>query len=290
MNVQSLLQGHSKALYSTWIFYRPDRLLIDCGEGAATALGNNSYAIERVLLTHGHIDHISGLPSLLWSRASGMGDNEKPLEICYPQDDGFVGDMISYIQKTAARLPFPLTWTPLETDARLSLSGKRELQTFATKHIPNRLTLGYKIVETRRRLKPEFSSLSQEEIRHRATSHPAGGAALSEDYKAILAAFGGDGLALNADDISNAELLFHEATLLDAQERKSQWHSTLDEAIQTAIAAQVKTLVLYHFSGRYRTAEILEAIRQSKERHGAMLEIWVLLRDRLIDVSKNKLN
>ncbi len=90
VNLQTLIQGHSKALYSTWIFYRPDRLLIDCGEGAATALGNNSYAIEKVLLTHGHIDHISGLPSLLWSRAAGMGDNEKPLEIYYPQGDGFV--------------------------------------------------------------------------------------------------------------------------------------------------------------------------------------------------------
>ena len=95
--MHSLFRGHSKALYSTWVFYRPDRLLLDCGEGAATQLGNESYAIERVLLTHGHIDHISGLPSLLWARASGMGDNEKPLEILYPQGDVFVEYIKSYL-------------------------------------------------------------------------------------------------------------------------------------------------------------------------------------------------
>ncbi len=288
MNLQDLLQGHSKALYSTWIFYRPDRLLIDCGEGAATALGNNSYAIEKVLLTHGHIDHISGLPSLLWSRASGMGDNEKPLEIYYPQGDSFVLDMIAYIKKTATRLPFQVTWTPLEAHAILPLTGKRTLQTFATQHIPNRLTLGYKIIEARRRLKPEFASLSQDEIRQLATAHPAGGAALSEDYKAILAAFGGDGLALNPDDVRGAKILFHEATLLEAAERKSQWHATLDEAMQTAVAAQVKTLVLYHVSGRYRTPEIMKVAQESLKKHGAACEVFVLLRERILPVEKSE--
>lgn len=285
MDIQSLLQGHSKALYSTWIFYRPDRLLVDCGEGAATALGNNSYAIERVLLTHGHIDHISGLPSLLWSRASGMGDNEKPLEICYPIGDTFVGDMMDYIQKTATRLPFPITWSPLEAGAILPLAGKRSLQTFATQHIPQRLTLGYKIVEARRRLKAEFATLSQEEIRQLATKNPDAGAALSEDYQAILAAFGGDGLALNPDDIYGAELLFHEATLLETGERKSQWHATLDEAVQTAVKAQVKSLVLYHVSGRYRKSEIVASARQSQEKQGASFPIYVLWRDRLIEAT-----
>lgn len=284
MNLQNLLQGHSKALYSTWIFYRPDRLLIDCGEGAATALGNNSYAIEKVLLTHGHIDHISGLPSLLWARASGMGDNKKPLEIYYPQGDGFALDMISYIEKTAARLPFQVTWTPLEAGAVVPLSGKRILQTFATQHIPKRLTLGYKIIETRRRLKPEFANLAQEEIRAKAMANRAESAALSEEYAAIVIAFGGDGLALNPDDIRGAKILFHEATLLDASERKSQWHATLDEAMQTAVAAQVKTLVLYHVSGRYRTAEILKAAHESHKKHNVAFETFVLLRERFLRV------
>ncbi len=287
MDVSTLLHGYSKALYSTWIFYRPDRLLIDCGEGAATALGNGSYAIERILLTHGHVDHISGLPSLLWARAAGMGDNEKPLEIYYPLGDGFIADMIDYLGKTRARLPFKVMWMPLEAGVKLPLAdGKRRLETFATRHIPQRLTLGYKIVETRRRLKPEFAALRQDEIRQLAMSLHGGGAALSEEYEAILAAFGGDGLALDTNDVRGAELLLHEATLLEAAERKNQWHATLDEAVQTAVAAKVKTLVLYHFSGRYRTGEIMKATGESIKKHGATFPVSVLLSDRLLMVGK----
>jgi ribonuclease Z len=282
-----LLNGHSKALYSTWIFYRPDRLLLDCGEGAATALGNNSYAIERILLTHGHIDHISGLPSLLWARASGMGDNKKPIEIFHPQDDVFLADMKNYLDKVRARLPFEVAWHPLAAGDSFALpGGKRRVETFATRHVPGRLTLGYKIVETRRRLKLEFASLSQDEIRRLATTAPGGNANLSEEYTAILAAFGGDGVALNPDDVRGAELLLHEATLLDAGERKNQLHATLNEAVQTAVAAQVKELVLYHVSGRYRTSEVLAEAKRSIAQHGATFRVWCLLRDRLLRVEK----
>lgn len=285
MNIATLLRGHSKALYSTWVFYRPDRLLLDCGEGVATQMGNEGYAIERILLTHGHIDHISGLPSLLWARASGMGDNQKPLEILYPQNDGFIADMKAYLEKTTTRLPFQVTWTALEANANLPFAnGRRRLQTFATQHIPYRLTLGYKIIEPRRRLKAEFASLAQDEIRRIATTQPGGSAALSENYEAILVAFGGDGLALKVDDIHGAELLFHEATLLDSAERKSQWHATLDEAVQTAVAAQVKCLVLYHLSGRYSKSEIVGAAQESLKRHSADFPVWILRRDQLLPI------
>ncbi|MDF2439515.1 MAG: ribonuclease, partial [Abditibacteriota bacterium] len=215
MDVASLLFGHSKALYSSWVFYKPDHLLIDCGEGAATALGNGSYGIEKVLLTHGHIDHISGLPSLLWSRAAGMGDNEKPLEIFYPRDDIFVADLQAYLERTTARLPFDLTWTPIDTTTEIALGHsqstlngetssrhKRRVQTFATRHIRDRLTLGYKIVETRRRLKSEWAHLTQQELRVKAQSKgPQAMRELSEDYDAPLAAFSGDTLPIDVDQV-----------------------------------------------------------------------------------------
>ena len=91
-----------KRFNATWLFYRPDNLLLDCGEGAATSLGNGGYAIERVFLTHGHIDHIAGLPVLLWSRASGMGDVDKPLTIYYPRDDVLVAQMKDYLHTARA--------------------------------------------------------------------------------------------------------------------------------------------------------------------------------------------
>jgi len=295
VDVSSLIFGFSKALYSTWLRYKPDNLLIDCGEGAATRLGNSGYAIERVLLTHGHIDHIAGLPPLLWSRAAGMGDNEKPLEILYPRDDLYVADMRGYLERTSARLPFALRWIALDAGDSFALNAPddasqnstrhaRRVETFATRHIKDRLTLGYKILETRRRLKFEYSNLSQEELRALAQNNIE----LSEDYDATLVAFGGDGLPLEPDDVRGAELLFHEATILDASERKHQLHSTLDEAVQVAAQAQPQALVLYHVSGRYNADDIRRAAQQSLVRHNIAFPVWCLLRERLWLVSSDE--
>jgi len=296
VDVSSLLFGHSKALYSTWIFYKPDHVLVDCGEGAATHLGNGGFAVERVLLTHGHIDHISGLPSLLWSRAAGMGDTQKPLAIYHPRDDMFVADMQTYLERTASRLPFALRWISLEAGASFELTKPasadepaqhaprrgRRVVTFATQHVPGRLTLGYKIVETRQRLKPEYAALSQEQIRARARAEGRDGVrALMEEYEATLVAVGGDGLPLDPATVQGCELLLHEATLLDAKERKHQWHSTLDEAVWVAAAVGPKALVLYHVSGRYQAGEIASAACRSAMHYGIRFPIWYLYRDRL---------
>lgn len=281
MDVSALLFGFSKALYSNWLFYKPDHLLIDCGEGAATTLGNGNYAVERVLLTHGHIDHIAGLPSLIWSRANGMGDNEKPLEIVHPRADPYVEDMKTYLKNTRKRLPFELSWTPLEAGDEFSLPSGRRVQTFVTDHM-NSLTLGYKIVETRRKLKPEFAHLTQEELRARAVEAKNAGrdAGLNEEYDAVLGAFGGDGLPLNPDDVRGTELLVHEATLLEAADRKHQKHSTLDEALKVGAQVRPKALLLQHVSGRYTEKELTEAARHSLARHAVEFPVWCLRRNR----------
>jgi ribonuclease BN (tRNA processing enzyme) len=148
--------------------------------------------------------------------------------------------------------------------------------------VPHRLTLGYQIVETRRRLKPQFAALTQTEIRQRAQAGgPQAVRDLSEDYEAPLVAWSGDTLPLDPAVVRDCELLFHEATILDAGERKHQWHSTLDEAVQTGVAAKVKNLVLYHVSGRYHSNDIRAAIRQSATQHNVQFPIWCLFRDRL---------
>jgi ribonuclease Z len=274
-----VLQGYSKALYSTWLLYRPDRFLVDCGEGCATTLGNGAYAIEKLFLTHGHIDHVSGVPSLLWARASGMGDNQKPLGIYFPAGDPYVQDLREYIEKTGSRLPFALEWHPLVPGDAVTVRAGRRISAFATKHLRQGTSLGYKVVESRKRLRPEFAHLEEKEIRERAQKGNIG--ELMESYDAVIAAFGGDGLPLDAKDVPQADLLVHEATLLDAGERKHQLHSTLDEAVQVAAQAGVKQLLLHHISGRYRTREIEAAARASLIRHQIQIPVWCLFRDRL---------
>ena len=70
------ISGYSKAKYSTWLFYKPDRLLFDAGEGVSTSLGNYIYGVEQIFISHGHFDHIGGIPGILRSRLSSRGDKE----------------------------------------------------------------------------------------------------------------------------------------------------------------------------------------------------------------------
>jgi len=280
--LNDLFIGFSKALYSTWIFYKPDHLLFDCGEGVATALGNGGYGIEKVLLTHGHMDHIAGLPVLLGSRAAGMGDPQKPLHIYYPRGDRFVLQMQEYISQSFRNLPFDLEWVALEDGEKIPLRGKRYLETFRTQHIKNQLTLGYRLMENRRRIKSTFAHLSQEDISKIARQDGKEAvAALSESYQAKVLLIGGDGLPLGVNDVSGTEILFHEATLINSNERTGQMHSTLEEAVQIAAAAHAQSLVLYHISGRYHAAEIKKAVLAARKKYSVVIPIWILHHNRL---------
>ena len=289
MDFGACFSGFSKALYSNWLFYRPDHLLIDCGEGCATALGNGNYGVERIFLTHGHIDHTGGLAPFIWARAAGMGDNAKPLEILHPAGDPYIKQLRTWLDGVTHSLSYELQWTPLEAGDCIPLLAEgrhaRRIETFATDHMST-LTLGYKLVESRRRLRAEFANLTQEEMAQRARENGrAAMDAMMAPFDVTLIAWGGDGLALPPEPIEAAEVLFHEATLLDAADRKSQKHATLEEAVRSAHDAHVQTLVLNHVSGRYTREEGVEAAQNAASKIGFAGSLWLLWRHRWIEVS-----
>lgn len=271
------LQGFSTGLYSTWFYLASEQLLIDCGEGAATALGERGFVVRRVLLTHGHIDHSAGLPELIWSRAHG-DENPQPLEIFHPRGDAYVARMRAFLEVTDDDLPFPLRWTPLDAGAKVPLPDtNRFVETFATQHMKS-LTLGYKLIEARRR---EYSQAP-------SSNRAAEGAASSETDIVTRCVFGGDGTPLGPDDARGAALLIHEATYLEADKRGAQKHSTLDEAVEVAVAAGAHSLLLIHLLARHSRDQIKCAIAASRARHGADFPIWFMQRDRFCNGAEER--
>jgi len=74
-------------------------MLIDAGEGVSTVLGNSVFAVKDVFLTHGHVDHISGLWGLVNTRNNAMGDREKTLRIHYPLQNRRIESLLRFVME-----------------------------------------------------------------------------------------------------------------------------------------------------------------------------------------------
>lgn len=250
--------SYSKALYSSWLYYSPDRLLFDAGESVSSIMGNKSFAIERVFLSHGHTDHIAGLVSLVNIRNNAMGDKKKPLTIYYPRNNFHISELMNYLNRTNSNVSYPLEWVPLEGGDEVQVYGEEEtsrnpryVKAFFTDHSRNEVSLGYNILEVRQRLKEEYRETPQEEIKEIAEK--GGREELMENYRQKTFTYGGDSVPLDPKKISGTEVLCHDCTFLDEEDRKMYKHATLDEAVDVALEAGVsKKMLGLHISSRYK--------------------------------------
>lgn len=260
------LIAYSKALYSTWIYYSPDRILFDAGEGASSILGNKSFAIRHIFLSHGHADHISGLVGLINIRNNAMGDTEKSLSIYYPKGNWRISELMNYLWRTNRYLKYDLEWFPLVEGDRIQVfQGQkgRYVEAFQTIHSQDEESLGYNVVEERERLKEEYRGLPEEEIVK--LIHEGKRSELIETYQKKLFTYGGDSIAIEPAKILGTDILCHDVTFLDEKDRKEYKHATLEEAIQVAKEAGVaEELLATHISSRYKykLREIEEVIRK----------------------------
>jgi ribonuclease Z len=266
-------QIYSTGLYATWIFHTTCHTLFDCGEGAASSLGKRVFGIDRVCLTHGHTDHIAGLPTLINARNRSVGDPFRPLTVYYPAEDRHILSMKEFIRATQGnRLRYPLTWEPVREGATLPLSEDHRtvLETFRTQHNPRLLSLGYRLVEKRKRLRDEFRGRSDIGAILRDT--PAEEKYLYEEpYDARLWTYTGDMNRCELEDVRGSGILLTDATFIDPEDRAAeearQTHMTLEEAVELAAAAEVDQLYAIHLSERYPRDRIDEALEIQRRRH-----------------------
>jgi ribonuclease Z len=258
-------------MYSTWLYYAPDRIMFDCGEGVSTTLTNKIFAVQRIFLSHGHADHISGLWGFLNTRNSAMGEREKPLEIYYHKSSTRIRKYLEFVMESSNRLKYEVEVYEIDEQFRLPLFPKpdseetqgigtgtklireerkeRFLEVFPTKHMETECTLGFHIKERRKRLKEVYRNLSQEGIR--AAIRKNGREAVSEYYDQNLFTYSGDGLLLPLDRMLNTDTLFHECTFLNGEDRKGENHTSLEEVVEQVLKAKPKEVYLYHISSRY---------------------------------------
>ncbi len=247
-------------------------VLLDCGEGAQMQMqryGIHQSKIDYICISHMHGDHYYGLVSLLSTMC--MLNRTTPLTIFAPPEIFPILDMEFFHSFLHTTLPFSLTFKEIRNDAPYSVLVREkyyELAAFPTEHgIPCH---GFKITTRTegRKIKPDIIEkygIPYPTIRSiKAGSDyimPDGShipnEILTEDGPAPKSyAYTADTRFTDVflDAIRQVDTLYHESTYTEdnialASER---YHSTARQAALTAVKANVKQLLLGHYSSRYK--------------------------------------
>jgi ribonuclease Z len=252
------------------------RFLIDCGEGTQRQIlqsGIGFKRLNRILITHGHLDHILGLAGLLstfmrWETIDELSvfGGKAALDRIH--------DLLYGVVLRSNQPPMPVNFVSL-TPGTFIAEGDYTVTAFPVQHRgPD--NFGYLFEEKGHRpflpdkaeaLQIPPGPLRRTLVEGHSVSLPDGRIIQPDD---VLGEFkpgtrvvivGDAGETDNLVEVcQNADLLIIEATYLEeeADMAKQYGHLTAKQSAELALKAGVKKLILTHVSRRYRERDILQ--------------------------------
>ncbi len=268
-----IFKGYSKAKYSNWLYYSPYHTLFDAGEGINTILEEKIVAINNIILSHGHTDHYTGLINILMTKFGHYYSTGEfnDLSIYYPKNDNALIAYIQYIRDfyklNDGQKEFNIKWVEVEAGRCYEFNTKLDtyLETFGVEHTKDVISIGYNIIERRRKLRPEFADVAPENVKKLIDEKGRDNVIYVEDKRTLT--YCGDSVNAPVEKFIGTDILIHEATFLKTDDRFGQLHSTLEEAFDIAVRSKTKRLILMHISTRYKYDEIKSEVNKMIEKY-----------------------
>jgi ribonuclease Z len=254
--------------------------LIDCGEGTQMQLRKNRIRfgkINHIFISHLHGDHIFGLYGLL-SSFSLMG-RKTPLHLYAPEN--YQNILRSHLNDFDINLSFEIDFIPLKgNDPFLILDDKYLTVTaFPLKHrVPAFGFLFREKLSDRNIIKDKIDEYQIPSVRIPAIKKgedfvmPDGSVIRNSEltlppHEQLSYAYCSDTSYFKrlASFVKGVTLLYHEATFDKSLNKLAEitGHSTTLDAAKTALNAGAGTLIIGHFSSRYKTISFL--VEESRE-------------------------
>ena len=264
-----------RGLSANMVLHREYRFLIDCGEGTQRQIlqsGLGFKRLDKILLTHGHLDHILGLGGLI--STFNRWETIKNIEIYGGSWTlARVKDLLLKVVLRGEKLPIKLKFFPLEPGPIFE-DNTFQLSAFPVTHRGSDC-FGFLFQEKARRpflndkaeaLGVPFGPERRQLVDGQTITLEDGRTIQPDDVLGLeipgakLVFVGDTGRTDDLVEISQqADALVIEATYLhaDAEMAHKFGHITAAQAAHLALEAQVSQLYLTHLSRRYREQDVL---------------------------------
>jgi ribonuclease Z len=244
--------------------------LIDCGEGTQMQMSRYNIRrskISRIFISHLHGDHYFGLIGLLTSM--GLLGRTQPLYLHAPAALEAIIQLQLKVADTT--LPYTLHFCPLIAEGVIADDKKTTVSCFAVQHRIECWGFLFREKKNPRRV------LSEKAAAHAIPASFYGRLQQGEDYTGkqgitipneavTMAAPAAKSYAYCADTIydeglvqkvKGVDVLYHETTYLQdlAERAAARYHSTTVQAAAIAQKANVKKLLIGHFSSKYESLD-----------------------------------